>query len=157
MAARKSSRSDLVRPGPADLAGVRARLRAACPSSSSTRVKQELTLPKFLQTVCPREQGFREERRVRIGLKLSGLPVGKSLESFDFAFQRSVDKSQIDLLARSEFVWGKEVVLLLGPPGVGKSHLAAGLGVKAVQNGCSVAFMSADPPHRPGAPRRSRR
>ena len=81
-----------------------------------------------LQTVCQREQEFREERRVRTGLKLSGLPVGKSLESFDFAFQRSVDKSQIDLLATSEFVRRKEVVLLLGPPGVGKSHLAAGLG-----------------------------
>ena len=47
-------------------------------------------------------------------------------------------------MATSEFVRRKEVVLLLGPPGVGKSHLAAGLGVKAVQNGFSVAFMSAD-------------
>ena len=50
----------------------------------------------------------------------------------------SVDKGQIDLLATSEFVRRKEVVLLLGPPGVGKSPLAAGLGVKAVQNGFSV-------------------
>jgi DNA replication protein DnaC len=107
-------------------------------------VKEELTLPKFLHLVCQREQDFREERRVRTGLRISGLPVGKTLDSFDFAFQRSVDKGQIDLLASSEFVRRKEVVLLLGPPGVGKSHLAAGLGVKAVQNGFSVAFMSAD-------------
>ena len=70
---------------------------------------------------------------MRTGLKLSGLPGGKTLDTFDFAFQTSVDKGQIDLLATSEFVRRKEVVLLLGPPGVGKSHLAAGLGVKAVQ------------------------
>ena len=107
-------------------------------------VKEELSLPRFLHLVCQREQESREERRVRTGLKLSGLPGGKTLDTFDFAFQTSVDKSQIDLLATSEFVRRKEVVLLLGPPGVGKSHLAAGLGVKAVQNGFSVAFMSAD-------------
>ena len=99
-------------------------------------VKEELSLPRFLHLVCQREQESREERRVRTGLKLSGLPGGKTLDS--------VDKSQIDLLATSEFVRRKEVVLLLGPRGVGKSHLAAGLGVKAVQNGFSVAFMSAD-------------
>ena len=107
-------------------------------------VKEELSLPRFLHLVCAQEQESREERRVRTGLKLSGLPGGKTLDTFDFAFQTSVDKSQIDLLATSEFVRRKEVVLLLGPPGVGKSHLAAGLGVKAVQNGFSVAFMSAD-------------
>jgi len=107
-------------------------------------VKEEHTLVKFLQFLCQREQDSREERRVRTALKISGLPVGKSLETFDFVFQASIDKGQIDLLATSEFVRRKEVVLLLGPPGVGKSHLAAGLGVKAVQNGFSVAFMSAD-------------
>lgn len=144
MAARKPSRSDL------DATRVLLtqlgleHISEQLPELLEHGVRQELTLPRFLQTVCQREQEFREERRVRTGLKLSGLPVGKSLESFDFAFQRSVDKSQIDLLATSEFVRRKEVVLLLGPPGVGKSHLAAGLGVKAVQNGCSVAFLSAD-------------
>ena len=93
-------------------------------------VKEKLSLPRFLHLVCAQEQESREERRVRTGLKLSGLPGGKTLDTFDFAFQTSVDKSQIDLLATSEFVRRKEVVLMLGPPGVGKSHLAAGLGVK---------------------------
>ena len=78
-------------------------------------VKEELSLPKFLHLVCQREQESREERRVRTGLKLSGLPGGKTLDTFDFAFQTRVDKSQIDLLATSEFVRRKEVVLLLGP------------------------------------------
>ena len=107
-------------------------------------VKESLSLPAFLHRVCQCEQDFREERRVRTALKLSGLPVGKSLESFDWDFQRAVDKGQIDLLATSEFVRRQEVVLFLGPPGVGKTHLAAGLGLRAVQNGFSVVFLSAD-------------
>ena len=144
MAARKPSRSDLDATRVLLIQLGFEHVAEQLPELLEHGVRQELTLPRFLHTVCQREQEFREERRVRTGLKLSGLPVGKSLESFDFAFQRSVDTSQIDLLATSEFVRRKEVVLLLGPPGVGKSHLAAGLGVKAVQNGCSVAFMSAD-------------
>ena len=107
-------------------------------------VKEELSLPKFLHLVCQREQESREERRVRTGLKLSGLPGGKTLDTFDFAFQHSVDKSQIDLLATSEVRSPQGGGAAAGPPGVGKSHLVAGLGVKAVQNGFSVAFMSAD-------------
>ena len=60
---------------------------------------------------CGRFDGSRWARALPLGgslLKLSGLPVGKSLESMDFAFQRSVDKSQIDLLAASELVRRKE-------------------------------------------------
>lgn len=107
-------------------------------------VREELSLSGFLDRVCLREQEFRQERRVRNALRLSGLPVGKTLDSFDFPFQRGVDKGQIDLLATGEFIRRKENVLLLGPPGVGKTHLAAGLGIKAIQNGFSVAFLSAD-------------
>ena len=75
-------------------------------------VKEELSLPRFLHLVWQREQESREERRVRTGLKLSGLPGGKTLDI--------VDKSPIDLLATSEFVRRKEVLLLLGPPGRGQ-------------------------------------
>ena len=107
-------------------------------------VREELALVPFLDLICQREQDFRQERRIRNALRLSGLPVGKTLDSFDFIFQQGVDKGQIDLLATSEFIRRKENILLLGPPGVGKSHLAAGLGVRAVQNGFSVTFTSAD-------------
>jgi DNA replication protein DnaC len=116
----------------------------ALPEVLEHGVKESLSLPAFLHTVCQREHEFREERRVRTGLKLAALPVGKTLESFDWAFQGAVDKSQIELLATSEFVRRHEAVLFLGPPGVGKSHLAAGLGLRAVQNGFSVIFLSAD-------------
>jgi len=107
-------------------------------------VREELTMLKFLDLIMNSERDFREERRVRASLKLSGLPVGKTLETYDFSFQRSISRDKVDLLASCEFAKRRENILLLGPPGVGKSHLAAGLGVRSVQNGFSVCFMSAD-------------
>lgn len=107
-------------------------------------VKDKLALGLFLELVCTAEREFREERRVRTSLKPSGLSTAKTLESFDFAFQRGVHKGKIELLATCEFAKRRDNVLLLGPPGVGKTHLATGLGIRAIQNGFSVAFMSAD-------------
>ena len=107
-------------------------------------VREELSLAQVIERVCEEEAAFREERRIRTALKLSGLQGGKTLESFDFAFQRGVDRSQIELLATCEFVRRRENVLLLGPPGVGKTHLAMGLGIRAIQNGFSALFLPAD-------------
>jgi len=107
-------------------------------------VREELSMPSFLDLVLRTERESREERRVKTALRLSGLQVGKSLEAFDFLFQRGVDRGRIEMLATCEFARRKENVLLLGPPGVGKTHLASALGIKAVQCGFSVAYMSAD-------------
>jgi DNA replication protein DnaC len=107
-------------------------------------VKDKLSLGAFLELVCSSERDFREERRVRTSLRLSGLSMAKTLDSFDFVFQRGVHKGTVELLATCEFAKRRENVLLLGPPGVGKTHLAMGLGVRAIQNGFSVAFLSAD-------------
>lgn len=107
-------------------------------------VKEKLSLLRFLDLVAKTEHDSREERRVKTALKLSGLPVGKTLDDFDFLFQSGVDKGRMELLATCEFARRRENVLLLGPPGVGKTHLAAGLGVKAVQAGFSVTYLAAD-------------
>ena len=107
-------------------------------------VREKLPQLGLLELVLGTERERREERRIKTALKLSGLPVGKTLEGFDYLFQRGVEKSRIELLATCEYARRRENVLLLGPPGVGKSHLAAGLGVKAVQNGFSVTFTSGD-------------
>jgi DNA replication protein DnaC len=77
-------------------------------------------------------------------LKLSSLPPGKTLEDFDWTFLPRVDRRQIETLATCSFIREKTNVLFLGPPGVGKSHLAAALGVKAIKNGFSVTHFVLD-------------
>ena len=107
-------------------------------------VREKRSLIAFLELIAGKEFECREDRRVKTLLGASGLPLGKSLNEFDFQFQRSVEKEVIDLLATCEFIRRKENLLLLGPPGVGKSHIASGLGVKAAENGFAVVFMNAD-------------
>jgi DNA replication protein DnaC len=69
-------------------------------------------------------------------------PFVRDLDGFDFAAQPSLDKKQIREIATGRFIANAEVVMLLGPPGVGKTHLAIGLGVKAVEAGHSVLFLT---------------
>ena len=100
--------------------------------------REEFTPVRFLQLVLERELERKNERRIQTSLRLSGLPVGKTLEAFDFSFQPRVDRGKIDSLATCAYVREAENVLFMGPPGVGKSHLAIALGVKAIKNGFSV-------------------
>lgn len=98
----------------------------------------------FLDLVLEEEVGMREGRRFRNALKLSGLPHHKTLDGFDFAFQPDLDPRKVRDLAGLGFVTGKANVALLGPPGVGKTHLAVALAVAACQAGYSVYFSSVD-------------
>jgi DNA replication protein DnaC len=107
-------------------------------------VRQSQSLTGFLNLLASAEHEAREQYRVQTWLKRSGLPVGKTLENFDFAFARGLEKGKVDLLATCEFAMRQENVLILGPSGVGKTHLGAGLGVKAIVNGFAASFVLAD-------------
>ena len=74
---------------------------------------------------------------------LARFPFVKTLEAFDFSYQPALDKKQIQTLATCRFVETGENIILLGPPGVGKTHLAVGLGLKAIQHGYRVLFTTA--------------
>ncbi len=82
----------------------------------------------------------REGPRVKAALRMARLSTVKTLGSFDFSFQPSLDRNRILSLAQLAFIERNEVVHLLGPPGTGKSHLAIALGVEAVRAGRSVYF-----------------
>ena len=107
-------------------------------------VSADLPAHAFLDQLLRVEQEHREERRIRTSLRLSNLPTGQTLENFDFAFQPAIERSRIDTLATGAWIRGAEVVLLLGPPGVGKSHLCVALGLKAVQLGFSAQYYRFD-------------
>ena len=103
-------------------------------------VKEEQSTSLFLEMLLDAEQTRREERRIRTSLRLSGLPTGQTIGNFDFAFQPSIERSRIEALATCAWIKEKQSLLILGPPGVGKTHLAIALGVRAVECGFSVAF-----------------
>lgn len=106
----------------------------------SEAVKESTSPHRFLDALLEAELLSREERRIKTSLRLSGLPTGQTLGNFDFSFQPSVDRSRIETLATCGWIRDAATLLLQGPPGVGKSHLAVALGVRAVENGFSVAF-----------------
>jgi DNA replication protein DnaC len=106
--------------------------------------RESLSPTAFLDLVLSGELERKDERRTTTMLKLSGLPPGKTLEDFDWSFQPRADRRQIEALATCSYLREKTNCLFLGPPGVGKSHLAAALGVKAIKNGFSVAHFVLD-------------
>jgi DNA replication protein DnaC len=85
----------------------------------------------------------KDHRRIEMALKLAHFPAVKDLAGFDFEAQPSVDPKQIRDLAASRWIANGDNVLLLGPPGVGKTHLSIGLGRAAILAGYTVAFTTA--------------
>ena len=100
--------------------------------------REDLTPVRFLERLVAREYERKEERRIGMWLKMSTLPPGKTLDGFDWSFQPRADRAKVEELATCAFARRAENVLFLGPPGVGKSHLAVALGVKAIKNGFRV-------------------
>ncbi len=97
--------------------------------------------PRYLSNLCEHEVAERERRRLGRYMSEAQLPKGKTLESYDFDSIAGIRKTKIIGLASDE-VWIKEGmnVLIFGPSGVGKTHLAAAIGEKLVMNGSRVFF-----------------
>jgi DNA replication protein DnaC len=106
----------------------------------SEAVKQDRAGPVVLDRLLSHEVAARDERRVRTSLRLSNLPVGMTLGNFDFGFQPSIERRQVETLATCAFIREHCTLLVQGPPGVGKTHLVVALGVRAIEQGFSVAF-----------------
>lgn len=100
------------------------------------------TYLSFLGELLQVELQERKRRSEETRIKLSRLPHRKTLEEFDFAFQPSIDVRLIKELSTLSFVARSENVILLGPPGVGKTHLAVGLAVQALRSGMTVYYTS---------------
>ncbi|GGT42033.1 IS21-like element helper ATPase IstB [Streptomyces purpureus] len=98
----------------------------------------------FLDLVLSEELAVRDDRRFRQGLRLSRLPHHKTLDEYDFSFQPDLDPRKVKDLATLSFVEAKANAALLGPPGVGKTHIAVALAVAACRAGYSVYFTSLD-------------
>ena len=104
---------------------------------------QERTYADFLCPLLEAEVEARRARTLLVRMRMAGFPTVKTLGQFDFAFQPSVDERQVQELATLRFVSEVSNVVLLGPPGVGKTHLAIALAVAAIEGGHSAAFVTA--------------
>jgi DNA replication protein DnaC len=104
---------------------------------------KEASYADFLDTVLGEEVASKTAQHITMRTHLARFPFVKGLEAFDFTYQPSIDKKQIQTLATCHFIEHGENVVLLGPPGVGKSHLAVGLGLKAIERGYRVLFTTA--------------
>ncbi len=100
--------------------------------------KGEISAIEAIDELLAEELNLREGRRIGVALRTARLMPIKTLESFDFSFQPSLDRHRIMALAELEFIKRVEVLHFLGPPGTGKSHLATAIGVAAVKAGRSV-------------------
>ena len=103
-------------------------------------INEKLGYLEFLERLVDDELSTRENKGMDKRMRAARFPVLKTLEEFDFAFQPSLDAMRVKALASCDFVTKHETVLLVGPPGVGKSHLATAIGVKACLRGHSVIF-----------------
>ena len=99
-----------------------------------------MTALEAIDALLAEEFTLRENRRVKTALVMARLSTIKTLTSFDFSFQPSLDKNRIMALAELKFIDRTEVLHLVGPPGTGKSHLSVALGVEAIKAGRSVYF-----------------
>lgn len=104
--------------------------------------RQQQTYLEFLDRLLAEEQAARHQRRVAMKTKLAHFAYIKTLDQFEFSFQPSMDERRIRELAALRFVALGENLILLGPPGVGKTHLAVALGVEAVAQGYNPYFIT---------------
>jgi DNA replication protein DnaC len=98
----------------------------------------------FLDHLLEEEVAAKEKRRVQTAMKTAGLPAAKTIEEYDFSFHPDLNKKEVMALFDLDFVPKHENVIFLGPPGVGKTHLAISLATKACSHGFKVYFTSMD-------------
>jgi DNA replication protein DnaC len=115
----------------------------ALPKLAERARAEDWSYERFAEALLETEHSSREAHGGEGRIKAARFPARKTLEEFDFTFQRSVKKTLIQHLGQLDFLHGRENVVLLGPPGTGKTHLSIALGIRACLAGHRVAFRTA--------------
>ncbi|MBV8090287.1 MAG: IS21-like element helper ATPase IstB [Alphaproteobacteria bacterium] len=105
--------------------------------------KRELSYADFLDELLALEVGAKTAKHHQMRITMARFPFHKTLENFDFKFQPSIDIKLMRELAGGRYMDSGDNLLLLGPPGVGKTHLAVALGIKACEQGVRTLFITA--------------
>src|SRR5918997_6271218 len=115
----------------------------ALPKLAERARAEDWSYERFAEALLETEHASREAHGGQGRIRAARFPARKTLEEFDFTFQRSVKKTVIEHLGQLDFLHAKENVVLLGPPGTGKTHLAIALSIRACLAGQRVAFATA--------------
>lgn len=103
----------------------------------------ELPYAEFLEQILGEEVAAKTSKNIAMRTAMARFPFVKPLETFEFSYQPSIDAKQVQQLASCHFIEHGDNVIVLGPPGVGKTHLAVSLGLKAIEAGYRVLFTTA--------------
>ena len=106
--------------------------------------QDKISYQDLLDDLFNHEVKIRQQKAFKRRFKQSNLNKDKTLENFDFSFQNSLSKREINQLLDFEWLEQAFNLIFLGPPGVGKSHMAHALGLKAIESGYKVIFISMD-------------
>lgn len=118
-------------------------IAAHLPELLSRAEANELSYLQLAEQLIELELQGREKNRLAMNLRKAGFPVAKRLEAFDYRHQTTITKRQINQLLDFRFLEERANIVFIGPPGVGKTHLAIGLGYKAIEAGYKVLFTTA--------------
>src|SRR5512132_1135424 len=115
----------------------------ALPKLADRARTEEWSYEHFVAALLATEVSARDSHGGEARIRQARFPARKTLEEFDFSFQRSVKKTVIEHLGQLDFLHAKESVVALGPPGTGKTHLAIALAIRACLAGHRVRFHTA--------------
>ena len=115
----------------------------ALPKLAARAREEDWGYERFAEALLETEVASRESHGGESRIKAARFPARKTLEEFDFSFQRSVKRQIVEHLGQLDFLHAKENVVMLGPPGTGKTHLAIALSIRACLAGQRVAFATA--------------